>query len=115
VFGPSGAGKSSLVKTFYRSLHQKKQLPEELKTNLSIKDHFHNEGTTIFTPFIIKQPFEISEEVKNDRLPTQLSSSRGNSGTSEMKEFFRENTIPSVHVKRRKLGGSSIIVHDTRG
>ena len=70
MFGPSGSGKSSLVKTFYRALHHKKQLPEELNTNLSIKDHTHNEGTTLFTPFVIKEPMMVIEEEKTENQVT---------------------------------------------
>ena len=91
IFGPSGSGKSSLVKTFFRSLHHRRELPVELEKSLNIKGHTQNEGTTQFMPFILKQPLSenTNEEQKVERLPTQMSS-RKNSGNSEMLEFFRE-------------------------
>jgi GTPase SAR1 family protein len=27
LFGPAGAGKTSLIKTFYRALHENKEMP----------------------------------------------------------------------------------------
>ena len=31
LFGPAGSGKSSLIQTFYRALHNKEMLSEEIK------------------------------------------------------------------------------------
>jgi len=54
LFGPSGAGKTSLIKTFYRALHAKSFLPEQLESILTVKDRNSNEGTTRFTKVTVK-------------------------------------------------------------
>jgi len=46
LFGPAGSGKSSLIKTWYRSLHETKELPDDLSDKLKIKEKNQNEGTT---------------------------------------------------------------------
>ena len=38
LFGPAGAGKTSLIKTFYRALHEKSALPKQIESDLSVKD-----------------------------------------------------------------------------
>ena len=37
IFGPAGSGKSSLIRTFYRSLHGTKDVPNENFKDLVIK------------------------------------------------------------------------------
>ena len=64
LFGPAGAGKTSLIKTFYRSLHHKSTLPEQIESELSVKDRNSNEGTTKFTKVIIKP--DLDAEVNED-------------------------------------------------
>ena len=54
VFGPAGAGKTSLIKTFYRALHERSSLPDEIEVALSVKDRHSNEGTTHFTKVMVK-------------------------------------------------------------
>lgn len=54
LFGPAGAGKTSLIKTFYRALHEKSVLPDEIEGALSVKDRNSNEGTTKFTKVVVK-------------------------------------------------------------
>lgn len=54
LFGPAGAGKTSLIKTFYRALHEKCTLPHQIESMLSVKDQYSNEGTTRFTRVSIK-------------------------------------------------------------
>lgn len=46
LFGPAGAGKTSLIKTFFRSLHAKRELPEQISKLLTVKSKVCNEGTT---------------------------------------------------------------------
>jgi GTPase SAR1 family protein len=55
LFGPAGSGKSSLIKTFYRSLHNSHSLPKEIDDLLKIKATNENEGTTQFTRIPIKK------------------------------------------------------------
>ena len=64
LFGPAGAGKTSLIKTFYRSLHHKSILPEQIENVLSVKDRNSNEGTTKFTKVIIKP--DLNADVNGD-------------------------------------------------
>ena len=56
LFGPAGAGKTSLIKTFFRSLHDKRQLPDEILKLLTVKSKISNEGTTHYTQLVLK-PF----------------------------------------------------------
>ena len=58
LFGPAGAGKTSLIKTFYRALHQKSKLPPQLAESLTVKSKDRNEGTTEFTKVVIKPEFD---------------------------------------------------------
>ena len=55
LFGPSGSGKSSLLRTFFRSYHNTKGLPDEIHHKLVVKGTSHNEGTTLYTTVVIKQ------------------------------------------------------------
>ena len=64
LFGPAGAGKTSLIKTFYRSLHHKSTLPEQIMNDLTVKDCNSNEGTTKFTKVIIKP--DLDAKVNDD-------------------------------------------------
>lgn len=54
LFGPSGSGKSSLLRTFFRSFNNTKDLPEEIHHKLVVKGTSHNEGTTLYTTVVIK-------------------------------------------------------------
>ena len=54
LFGPAGAGKTSLIKTFYRALHESSTLPHQIESALTVKDRSSNEGTTNFTKVVIK-------------------------------------------------------------
>ena len=54
LFGPAGAGKTSLIKTFYRALHEKSSLPDQVESVLTVKDRNSNEGTTHFTKVVVK-------------------------------------------------------------
>ena len=63
LFGPAGAGKTSLIKTFYRALHQKSTLPEQIESELTVKDRQSNEGTTKFTKVVIKP--DVAELLSN--------------------------------------------------
>ncbi|OMJ79625.1 hypothetical protein SteCoe_20298 [Stentor coeruleus] len=54
LFGPSGSGKSSLLRTFYRSFHNTRELPDEIHHKLVVKGTSHNEGTTLYTTVVIK-------------------------------------------------------------
>ena len=38
LFRAAGSGKSSLIKTFYRSLHDQIDLPDHIKASLKIKE-----------------------------------------------------------------------------
>ena len=58
LFGPAGAGKTSLIKTFYRALHQKSKLPQQFAQSLTVKSKDRNEGTTEFTKVVIKPEFD---------------------------------------------------------
>ena len=58
LFGPAGAGKTSLIKTFYRALHQKSKLPTQLAESLTVKSKDRNEGTTEFTKVVIKPEYD---------------------------------------------------------
>lgn len=49
LFGPAGSGKSSLIKTFYRALHNVQTLPQDIDDLLKIKAQNENEGTTLYT------------------------------------------------------------------
>ena len=49
LFGPAGAGKTSLIKTFYRAIHEKSVIPASIEASLSVKDRLSNEGTTNYT------------------------------------------------------------------
>ena len=60
LFGPAGAGKTSLIKTFYRALHQKEKLPNQLADLLTVKSRDRNEGTTEFTKVTIKPEYDTS-------------------------------------------------------
>jgi predicted GTPase len=46
LFGPAGSGKSSLIKTWYRALHETKHVPHGMAEQLKIKEKNQNEGTT---------------------------------------------------------------------
>lgn len=65
LFGPAGAGKTSLIKTFYRALHDRSSLPDQIETALTIKDRHSNEGTTKFTKVVIKP--DLGEETKESQ------------------------------------------------
>lgn len=54
IFGPAGAGKTSLIKTFYRALHDTKVIPPVMASNLVVKSKAANEGTRRFTKVTIK-------------------------------------------------------------
>ena len=58
LFGPAGAGKTSLIKTFYRALHNVDTIPEGLLDQLTVKGKTQNEGTTEFTKVIIKPEYK---------------------------------------------------------
>ena len=62
LFGPAGAGKTSLIKTFYRALHENKEMSESQKELLTVKSKVANEGTTHFTKIILK-PYNAVEVV----------------------------------------------------
>ena len=64
LFGPAGAGKTSLIKTFYRALHEKCTLPHQIESMLSVKDQYSNEGTTRFTQVSIKP--DLAEPVQDE-------------------------------------------------
>ncbi|CEM02672.1 unnamed protein product [Vitrella brassicaformis CCMP3155] len=55
VFGPSGSGKSSLIRTFYRALHNTSVLPRDLSERVVVQDTLRNEGTTQYVKAVIKQ------------------------------------------------------------
>ena len=54
LFGPAGAGKTSLIKTFYRALHEQSSLSDQVESVLTVKDRNSNEGTTHFTKVVVK-------------------------------------------------------------
>lgn len=54
VFGPAGSGKSSLIRTFYRALHNTSTIPKEVRQQLVVKGVDHNEGTTLYTAVNLK-------------------------------------------------------------
>jgi GTPase SAR1 family protein len=54
VFGPAGSGKSSLIRTFYRALHNTSTIPKEVRQQLLVKGTDHNEGTTLYTAVSLK-------------------------------------------------------------
>ena len=58
LFGPAGAGKTSLIKTFYRALHERCSFPPRIEQELSIKDRHSNEGTTRFTKVVVQPDLE---------------------------------------------------------
>ena len=64
LFGPSGSGKSSLLRTFYRSFHNTKTLPDEIHHKLVVKGTSHNEGTTLYTTVVIKQESATEHGIK---------------------------------------------------
>ena len=72
LFGPAGSGKSSLIRTFYRSLYEVKQLPEDISNQLVIKQKTQNEGTTEFTGVKIKDAKK--EEQKDEKSNEKQSS-----------------------------------------
>lgn len=90
LFGPAGAGKTSLIKTFYRALHDRSTLPEHVRNILTIKDRNSNEGTTKFTKVELKSDDTAEQEVSTlaDQEESKTSS--------------------------RKMS-SKITIHDTRG
>lgn len=53
LFGPAGAGKTSLIKTFYKALHQL-DIPDDIHKLLTVKSKVANEGTTRFTKLVLK-------------------------------------------------------------
>ena len=63
LFGPAGSGKSSLIKTWYRALYNKQELDMKMSEQLSIKKTNENEGTTLYSDFVIKEA-EYTEESK---------------------------------------------------
>ena len=85
LFGPAGAGKTSLIKTFYRALHEKHTISQQLESSLTVKDRHSNEGTTNFTKVVIKPDTGANEE------ETKASSSEASQSASQ------------------------IVIHDTRG
>ena len=94
LFGPAGAGKTSLIKTFYRALHQKQQLPKQLAESLTVKSRDRNEGTTEFTRVTIKPEYDPEALVSNE-----------NAGKEKKKK------VPHDEEEKEH----QIIVHDTRG
>lgn len=56
VFGPSGSGKSSLIRTFFRALHNTSELPGEIRHKVVVKGTSRNEGTTLYTTVTLKEP-----------------------------------------------------------
>lgn len=64
LFGPSGSGKSSLLRTFYRSFHNTKDLPDEIHHKLVVKGTTHNEGTTLYTTVVIKPETSTEHGIK---------------------------------------------------
>ena len=74
VFGPAGAGKTSLISTFYRALHEVKELPQQMLKRLTIKGTNENEGTTKYTKTVIK-PAE--SKIKNGADQIIIHDTRG--------------------------------------
>jgi GTPase SAR1 family protein len=66
LFGPAGAGKTSLIKTFYRALHDHQEIPTSVAELLTIKSKVANEGTTHFTKVVLK-PFNTVEKLPVDK------------------------------------------------
>lgn len=63
LFGPAGSGKSSLIRTFYRALHQTVALPNNIEEQLIIKKQNQNEGTLTYNGVYIKDANESSSAV----------------------------------------------------
>eukprot|EP00357_Protocruzia_adherens_P005913 CAMPEP_0115038600 /NCGR_PEP_ID=MMETSP0216-20121206/43505_1 /TAXON_ID=223996 /ORGANISM="Protocruzia adherens, Strain Boccale" /LENGTH=467 /DNA_ID=CAMNT_0002419031 /DNA_START=43 /DNA_END=1446 /DNA_ORIENTATION=- len=73
IFGPAGSGKSSLLKTFYRALHNTSRLPRELSDRIVVKGTDENEGTTKFTGLQLKPPAEYVKKSISHRDASQKS------------------------------------------
>eukprot|EP00743_Colponemidia_sp_Colp-15_P001379 GILK01001513.1.p1 GENE.GILK01001513.1~~GILK01001513.1.p1 ORF type:complete len:393 (-),score=67.46 GILK01001513.1:171-1289(-) len=55
IFGPAGSGKSSLIRTFYRALHNTATIPEEILSKIIVKETDQNEGTLLYTSVPLKE------------------------------------------------------------
>ena len=75
LFGPAGAGKTSLIKTFYRALHQTSAFPRHIESMLTVKDRHANEGTTQYTKVVIKPltKSDSDERTAQEESKTQLA------------------------------------------
>lgn len=65
LFGPAGAGKTSLIKTFYRALHNCDVLPEQMDGLMTVKGKLQNEGTLKYTRVQVKPALEQDHNVNN--------------------------------------------------
>ena len=68
LFGPAGAGKTSLIKTFYRALHEKCKFPDQIEAELAIKDKNSNEGTTRFTKVVVQPDFANGPDTEKSKI-----------------------------------------------
>lgn len=111
LFGPSGSGKSSLIRTFYRALHDTQEVPEKVAQSLSIKQKDQNEGTTQFTAVVVKKKTKIMtrEEAKTFRLK------QNQNPLEEESELDPVVKKKGKKDKRKEGYTSAIVVHDTRG
>jgi GTPase SAR1 family protein len=91
LFGPAGAGKTSLIKTFYRALHDTRVIPPLMASNLVVKSKAANEGTRRFTKVTIKPEEHLLPVVQ-----------QGNGGRCKKNEVY----LQAEH---------QIRIHDTRG
>ena len=98
LFGPAGAGKTSLIKTFYRALHEVSTFPDQIESILAVKDRFSNEGTTKFTRVTIKP--DASEAAMSAQLPA---------------EEVKKPAKGKGSTEPESIESSKIVIHDTRG
>ena len=73
LFGPAGSGKSSLIQTFYRALHNKQILSEEIQNQVIVKDKNKNEGTTQYTGVVIKNREVLSLDEQTQQIISSSS------------------------------------------
>ncbi|CDW88736.1 UNKNOWN [Stylonychia lemnae] len=112
IFGPTGSGKSSLIRTFYRALHNTKELGDDIQEKLSIKQKDENEGTTEFTAVVIKKQTKIDEEYKKNQI--RITTGNQTINDDEFEEQYRKIRNKGKRSKDTELS-SKIIAHDTRG
>ena len=85
IFGPTGSGKSSLIRTFYRALHDTQFLPESVAESLCIKGKVENEGTTQFTAVTVKKRNRIKAQQSHSGNDSKSNSNRlGSRDTQNM-------------------------------